>query len=81
MYGPMEVNGKKYPGNVPMTPYGGMLNDEEVAAILNYVRNSFGNSAPELITPDNIKDVRNKTKKQKGFYTPQELLKLHPDVE
>ena len=81
IYGPMEVNGVKYLGNVPMTPYGGMLNDVEVAAILNYVRNSFGNNAPELITPEKIKEIRDKTKKQKGFYTPQELLKQHPDVE
>ena len=80
LYGPLEINGVKYLGNVPMTPYGGMLNDEEIAAVLNYVRNSFGNNVPELVTPTQIKEVRDKTKKQKGFYTPQELLKLHPDM-
>ena len=30
---------KKYPGQVPMTPFAGMLNDEDVAAVLTYVRN------------------------------------------
>ena len=31
-----------------MTPFGGLLNDEEVAAVLTYVRNSFGNKAPRF---------------------------------
>jgi mono/diheme cytochrome c family protein len=81
IYGPIEVNGKKYPGNVPMTPYGGMLNDEEMAAVLNYVRNSFGNSASTLITKEKVKSVREETKNQKGFYTSQELLKQHPNED
>ena len=54
MMGPMEVNGKKYPGQVPMTPFGGMLKDEEVAAVLTYVRNSFGNNA-SAIMPEKVK--------------------------
>jgi mono/diheme cytochrome c family protein/glucose/arabinose dehydrogenase len=78
IYGPIEVNGKKYPGNVPMTPYGGMLKDDELAAVLNYVRNSFGNSSEEPITTEKVKEIREQTKKQKGFYTPAELLKMHP---
>ncbi|MGL4632194.1 MAG: c-type cytochrome, partial [Leadbetterella sp.] len=65
-------------GEVPMTPYGGMLNDDELASVLNYVRNSFGNSSDEPITTQKVKDVREATKKQKGFYTPNELLKQFP---
>ncbi|RYC70111.1 PVC-type heme-binding CxxCH protein [Spirosoma sordidisoli] len=79
LYGPIDVNGKKYPGNVPMTPYGGMMTDEELAAVLNYVRNSFGNVAPNLITPEKVKTIREETKTRKGFYTPQELLNQHPN--
>lgn len=79
LYGPIEVNGKQYPGNVPMTPYSTMLSDEEIAAVLNYIRNSFGNSTPVTITSQKVKEVREATKKQKGFYTPKELLKLHPN--
>jgi mono/diheme cytochrome c family protein len=79
LYGPIEVNGKKYPGNVPMTPYGGMLNDEEIAAVGNYVRNAFGNTTSEHLTPDLVKKVRNATKDKQGFYTPDELLKQHPN--
>jgi mono/diheme cytochrome c family protein/glucose/arabinose dehydrogenase len=77
MQGPIEVNGNKYPGQVPMTPFGGMLNDEEVAAVLTYVRNSFGNKA-EPITPVQVKAVRDATQEKKGFYSPEELMRQHP---
>lgn len=79
LYGPIEVSGKKYPGNVPMTPYGGMLNDEEIAAVGNYIRNAFGNTTSELLTPALVKQVREATKDKQGFYTPDELLKMHPN--
>jgi len=79
LYGEMEVNGKKYEGKVPMTPYGRMLNNEEMSAVLNYIRNSLGNSADMPITPERVKEIREQTKNQKGFYTPKELLNQYPD--
>ena len=75
--GPIEVLGKEYPGQVPMTPYGGMLNDKEVAAVLTYVRNSFGNES-SAVSPDKVKAVRAATKGKSGFYSPTELLQEHP---
>ena len=75
--GPLELMGKTYPGQVPMTPYGGMLNDEEVASVLTFVRNAFGNKA-NPISPQKVKEVREATKDKEGFYTPAELLKAHP---
>lgn len=77
LHGPLEVKGVKYPGQVPMTPFAGMLNDEEVAAVLTYVRNSFGNKAP-AVKADTIKKVREESKDKQGFYSPEELLKAHP---
>ncbi len=77
MIGPIEVNGKKFPGQVPMTPFGGMLNDEEMASVLTFVRNSFGNEAAP-ISPEKVKQVRDKVKNKQGFYTSEELLKEHP---
>ena len=77
IYGPMEIQGVKYPGQVPMTPFGGMLDDNDVASVLTYVRNSFGNKAPS-ISPDKVKAVRAATKDKTGFYTPEELLSQHP---
>jgi mono/diheme cytochrome c family protein/glucose/arabinose dehydrogenase len=77
IYGPIEVNGKKYPGQVPMTPFGGLLKDEELAAVLTYVRSSFGNNAP-AISPAKVKEVRAAITAKTGFYTPEELLRQHP---
>ena len=73
LQGPMEVNGKKYDGQVPMTPFEGLLNDDEVAAVLSYVRNSFGNKA-SVVSPEKVKMVREKIKDKEGFYRPDELV-------
>jgi len=77
LQGPIEVLGKTYPGQVPMTPFEGLLNDEEVASVLTYVRNSFGNKASAIL-PAKVKSVRESIKTKTGFYTPEELLKQHP---
>lgn len=77
LMGPIEVAGKAYPGQVPMTQFEGLLNDEEAAAVLTYARNSFGNRA-SVISPEKVKEVRAKIKDKKGFYSPDELLKEHP---
>ncbi len=77
LLGPIEVDGKKYPGQVPMTPFGGLLNDKEVAAVLTYVRNSFGNKGA-AISEDQVKKVRGATTGKVDFYSPDQLLKEHP---
>lgn len=77
LLGPIKVLDKDFPGQVPMTPYRGMLNDREIAAVLTYVRNSFGNTAAP-IRPEKVKEVRDKTKSFEGFYDPAALLKEHP---
>lgn len=76
LLGPIEIKGKKYPGQVPMTAFK-QLSDEEIAAVLTYVRNTFGNQAP-MITPAKVKEVREATKDQNGFLSPEDLLKEHP---
>ena len=75
--GEMEVAGKIYPGQVPMTPYEGMLDDTEVAAVITYVRNSFGNNA-SAVTPELVKQIREEIKDKEGFWNASELLKIHP---
>lgn len=74
--GPFELNGKKYDGQVPMTAFG-MLSDKQVADVLTYVRNSFGNKA-SAIHADEVARVREATKGQNGFYLMEQLLKEHP---
>jgi mono/diheme cytochrome c family protein len=77
LIGPMEVNGKKYDGQVPMTPFGGMLKDEDIAAVTTFVRNAFGNQAPP-IQPQQVSAVREANPGRATFYTSEELLKQHP---
>ncbi|MCM8530844.1 MAG: c-type cytochrome [Lentisphaeraceae bacterium] len=74
--GPITVKGEKFPGVVPMMPFK-HLNDKELAAVLTYVRNSFGNKA-SVISPQKVRSVRAATKKRNSFYTAEELLKVHP---
>lgn len=54
MDGEIEVNGKKYNG--VMTPHN-FLTDEQLADVLTYIRQSFGNDASE-ITPKEVAKVR-----------------------
>jgi len=77
LMGPIEVQGKSYPGVIPMTPFGGLLKDDELAAVLTYVRNAFGNNASP-IRSNQIKQVREDTRDQKEMYSPADLLKEHP---
>jgi mono/diheme cytochrome c family protein/glucose/arabinose dehydrogenase len=77
LLGPIEVDGKKYPGQVPMTPFAGLLNDDEVAAVLTYVRNSFGNQAG-AVSAEKVKKVRASIESKKDFYSPDHLLKEYP---
>ncbi|MCC6884430.1 MAG: ThuA domain-containing protein [Verrucomicrobiales bacterium] len=77
LMGPLEVNGKKFEGQVPMTPFGGMLKDEEIAAVLTFVRNHFDNKADPIQT-EQVKAVRKATAGRLIFYTVEELLKEHP---
>jgi mono/diheme cytochrome c family protein len=77
LMGPLEVNGKKYDGLVPMTPFGGMLKDEEIANVLTFVRNSFGNQA-DPISAAQVKKVRDSQPGRLMLYSTEELLKEHP---
>jgi mono/diheme cytochrome c family protein len=40
---PLTVNGKTYPGGMPL--WKGALSNAEIAAVLTYIRNSWGNKA------------------------------------
>ena len=54
------------------------LSNEEIAAVLTYVRNIFSNKAP-MITPAKVAEVRKATKAQNGFLAPADLLEEHPN--
>jgi mono/diheme cytochrome c family protein/glucose/arabinose dehydrogenase len=77
IYGPMTVLNRNYKGNVPMTPFEGLMDDEEVAAVLTYVRNSFGNRG-SVISAEKVKEIRAAISEKEGFYVADDLLKEHP---
>lgn len=72
LMGPLKVLGKDYEGKVPMLGYKSLLTDEEVAAVLTYIRNTFGNKAAP-IKPSEVKKIREQTKNKKGYYLAKEL--------
>jgi len=59
MKGEIVVLGETY--NNVMQPYASVLSDEEIANVLTYVRNSFGNNYP-AITPAEVAAERAKLK-------------------
>ncbi len=60
-----------------MTAFRNLLNDEELAAVLTFVRNSWGNEA-SVIAPETVKRVRAETSGQTTFWNPADLLAEHP---
>jgi mono/diheme cytochrome c family protein len=53
--GPIEVNGQEW--NLAMPAMGAALPDDDLAAVLTYIRQSWGNKAT-AITPEQVKAVR-----------------------
>jgi nitrite reductase (NO-forming) len=54
LQGPITVNGKEYDSVMPAF---NNLNDREIASVLTYIRNSFGNDG-DAVTPDEVAEVR-----------------------
>ncbi|MEM9237487.1 MAG: PA14 domain-containing protein [Verrucomicrobiota bacterium] len=73
--GPVDVLGKQY--NLVMPPQGAALPDDHIAAILTYIRSSWGNNAGNVI-PGQVKAIRDANAKRTAMWTQKELLKLHP---
>lgn len=51
--GPIIVNGKMYDNT--MMPLG--LEDEEVADVMNYIMNSWGNSSDKMVTSEEVENI------------------------
>jgi mono/diheme cytochrome c family protein len=49
----LVVNGRK-----AMPDFGRVLNDAQVAAVVNYIRGDFGNAYADRVTPDDVKAAR-----------------------
>jgi hypothetical protein len=60
-----------------MPPQGAVLPDDQVAAILTYVRSSWGNQAA-AVTAEQVKTIRASIQDRNTPWTAPEILKLHP---
>ncbi len=77
--GEIRVDGKSYKGRMPA--YAGLLSDDEIAAVLNYVFSSWGNDKAlppgfAKVTPDEVKAVRPGNLTPDQVYLAREKLKL-----
>ena len=70
--GPITVAGKEY--NLEM-PAMGFFDDQEIAAILTYIRTTWGKSS-KPITENTIKRIRAQTHNRADSWTVEELLNV-----
>ncbi len=69
LQGPIQVKGNTY--NNVMPPWK-QLSDDQIAAVLTYIRNDWGNAAPP-ITADFVKQIRDETGARTEAWTQKEL--------
>lgn len=74
MNGPIEVLGETYNGEMPAF---GQLPDQDIAAVLTFIRQEWGNDASP-ISPDLVAQVREEYGDRRQPWTADELLQLHP---
>lgn len=83
MWGKLTVGGKTYDpsrGVPPMTAFRDLLKDDELAAVLSFVRNTWGNKA-SMVSAETVARVRKETKDRSIFWKPEELVAEHPIEE
>jgi mono/diheme cytochrome c family protein len=73
--GPVEVSGQQY--NNTMLPFRDILSDEDIANLLSFIRNAWGNKG-SFVTPEQVKAIRDATADKGGYWMADEL-KAFPD--
>ena len=73
LQGPITVKGNEY--NNVMAPLGAVLKDEQIANVLSYIRQEWGNTAPD-VEPATVARIRTDTASHSGYWTAAELLKI-----
>jgi mono/diheme cytochrome c family protein len=79
LQGPVIVEGKTY-GTAVMPAWGTQLTSKKIAAILTYVRSSFGNHGGE-ITPEQIDDARKEFAAHADSWQAADLTAVPPTKE
>ncbi len=77
LQGPIEVKGEKYNGNMPA--FGERLDDEQLAYLLTYIRQDWGNQASPL-SKEFIAKVRENEQSRKQPWTVSELESVEPEA-
>ena len=72
MQGEIRVSGKIYKPQVPMNAFDELMTDKEIADVMTYIRNGWGNRAP-VVAPDFVTGIRKKVEDVEGPYTPGDL--------
>ncbi len=72
-HGQINVKGRNY--SMDMPAFGGTFNDEQLAAILTYIRRSWEHTASP-VEPETVKKVRTETSKREEAWSEAELLKV-----
>ncbi|MFO8030770.1 MAG: cytochrome c [Cyclonatronaceae bacterium] len=68
--GEIVRDGETY--NAVMPGFGRLLSDDEVASVVTYIRNSFGNEAPE-VQPEEVAEMREASSERTEQWTESEL--------
>ena len=79
LMGPVEVAGQTY--NNVMAAQGAGLSDEDIANVVTYVRRNadWGNDPTlPLVTPEQVKAVRDEIDSRPSMWTVEDLLKQYP---
>jgi mono/diheme cytochrome c family protein len=79
--GPIDVAGKRYdaPDILPVMPPHSVMDDEELASVLTYIRRAWGHTAAP-VSPRTVGGLRHSSQGKTLPWTPEELLAL-PVVE
>lgn len=77
--GPIKVKGADFAAPAPMPPQGAVLSDADIANVLTFIRNSWGNKG-SLVTKEMVQKVREAEKARALPWTMAELEK-HATVD
>ena len=73
--GPITVHGQQLVFASSMPAMGAALPEDDLAAVLTYMRQAWGNKAP-AISPQEIKAVKDKVGNHTQPFTPEEILQV-----
>jgi mono/diheme cytochrome c family protein len=71
----VDGSGAPHSLNGNMLPWGGTYNDEQLGAVLSYVRQAWGNNAP-IIKPEEIAAIRKAVATHPAPFKPDELMQM-----